>query len=325
MTYDEIAISALIGVSVPTFFINKGGRTNQGKLEDDRQDFGIYVALIGARFEKREKMESMHMLVTESTNKNHGYGLDADRNSHQAKLLNIWAEFYDMKLEENYYGFPSFEEVKAALDPPPESENQPQAKPPIWAKNFVTHQPNSYSPNIYINSEIYMKRIELSIEPFLEEANIRAKDWGKKAYIHAIGLGLGVWQICPMQAQWMYEVYRKLLIEGNYMDIAVVDFSWFPTVGDPGEIKTKGGNTIKIVFSRREPAQKLDDPEHLLVAMYAWDGNSYPGNEYWKGMLHASGDPAAACCSTIAELQNPEINYDFVNRIIWYPTGDSKH
>ena len=38
----------------------------------------------------------------------------------------------------------------------------------------------------------------------------------------------------------------------------------------------------------------------------------YLGNEYWAGMLSASGDPAAACCTQIPELQNPYINDKFM-------------
>lgn len=46
----------------------------------------------------------------------------------------------------------------------------------------------------------------------------------------------------------------------------------------------------------------------LLVVSYAWDGNALPGNEFWLGMLAATGDCAAASSSQIAELHNPHIN-----------------
>jgi len=45
-----------------------------------------------------------------------------------------------------------------------------------------------------------------------------------------------------------------------------------------------------------------------VVAAYAWDGNSFPGNEYWSGSRTASGDPAAACCSQIPQFQNAYVN-----------------
>jgi len=189
-------------------------------------------------------------------------------------------------------------------------------------------QESSYSPPLYINIPIYKLRLRLSIEPFLLEASERAIHENKLAYIHAVGLGLGVWQISNDQASWMLDVYKDVISENKLNGLSDIDFSWFPdnvlldgkSRDEENSISDASRNhNIKIHFSKRDPAEKLKDDSKLLVAMYAWDGNSFPGNEYWRGMLHASGDPAAACCSTIAELQNPYVNKSFLKRIAEYP------
>ena len=72
---------------------------------------------------------------------------------------------------------------------------------------------------------------------------------------------------------------------------------------------------IDIFFSNRNPCDLLKEKysDYKLCAMYAWDGNALPGNEYYMGSLAASGDPAAASCSTIPFVQNFMINKEFVN------------
>lgn len=267
LSYDEMQISALIGISSPTFFINNGSRYNRAlpASPGTYQECGIYIGLVGARFEKPGLMEWQHIIITLQSNKS------------KTPLLALWEDFYNES-------FITFEE----------------------AQKDISGRYLKLTDSTYFDTVIYKKRMRLVIEPFLAEANERAKKSSKKAYCHVVGLGLGVWQKSPQQEQLLLDVYQEILNDSYFPHIADIDFSWFSK-----QSKITTSQPIKIHFSQRNPADKLtgNDADKLLIAMYAWDSNAYPGNEYWDGALTASGDPAAACCSTIAELQNPLINH----------------
>eukprot|EP01126_Amoeba_proteus_P039381 TRINITY_DN4148_c0_g1_i14.p1 TRINITY_DN4148_c0_g1~~TRINITY_DN4148_c0_g1_i14.p1 ORF type:complete len:551 (+),score=183.30 TRINITY_DN4148_c0_g1_i14:210-1862(+) len=325
MTYDEIQISALVGTSCPSFFINTGSRRNMGKIGSPGsfETEGIYQALVGARLERKDRMESNHILVMKEYNTTKaGYGDDADPDDFKTQLLRIWAKFYQCEslTKPNTFCFPTFEEVEKYY----EKGNT--------GGRFYNHQASIFSPKYFINVPVYKKRIWFSIFTFLSDANNRGEKAGLKVYAHAVGLGLGVWQISERQAKWMMDVYSDILTHHHFPCISDLNFSWFPpTLTSCGLVKdgesfTRNGNNIRIEFSKRDPAAKLRGFHEgkLLVAMYAWDGNSFPGNEYWRHALVASGDPAAACCSTIPQLQNPYINnYLIANEL--FLAGNEQH
>lgn len=171
------------------------------------------------------------------------------------------------------------------------------------------------------DSKMYMSRIRITAEMLLLEANARAQAAGQKAYLFVVGLGLGVWQRDRNQPTYYVECFVEALkaLADHLKCISTLEFSWVTPSKDTQSMMeaTAAGMGINAIFSRRNPAAKLQGgaSRQLLVLSYAWDGNSFPGNEYWQHSLAASGDPAAACMSTISELHNPVINPDFLQRI----------
>ena len=57
MSYDEIAIAALVSISVPTHFMNSGGRGNRGKQGDEGSyvSKGVYTACVGAVSKQQQR------------------------------------------------------------------------------------------------------------------------------------------------------------------------------------------------------------------------------------------------------------------------------
>lgn len=165
ISYDEMQISALLSMSVPTDFINSGSRGNRGRREDDDHHIpeGIYVGSVGARFERQGLMEWEHMVVTcvQNTVEN-GYGLDALAAEENARTdyLRIWSDFYSPG-----YVFPSYDEVVALKE---------TISPAEFAKSFSSLGSGGNGKSLYLNNFIYKERMKRVIQPFLQEANQRA-------------------------------------------------------------------------------------------------------------------------------------------------------
>ncbi|XP_050296793.1 uncharacterized protein LOC126736463 isoform X2 [Anthonomus grandis grandis] len=289
LSYDEIKLSALLYVSSYTHFINKGERKNRAVYADDRsliQDDGIIMGMIGPRLKKFFVMDFQEIVLTPKQNID-GCG------TNEPSIQKLFCEFY----QEYSYNYETAQERMSKNTFPGRYVKLPFPKGAIF------------------DNEIYKKRLTIVFDTMLVEANYRAQQCGKMAYLHVVGLGLGVWKISSHQEKiyvnWFYQRLQNL--SSKLQNISDVCFSYF---GDCAGLEN--GSLIKIDrhplggiyihIYRRQPHEKLDDPDKLLVVSYAWDGNALPGNEWWDNKLDKSGDSAAASSTQITELHNPHIN-----------------
>jgi hypothetical protein len=284
LSYDEMKIAALLSTGGPVHFINTGARDNRGEPTPSETYIktGICYGLVGARFEKEYHMEWEHMVIsTYKHNAEFGYGPDANMQDHKNIPLKFWANYYDVAY------FPTFEQAKQDT-----------------SGNFL-----KIDNTTYLNVPVYKERMRRIIEPFLLDANARAQEMQQQAYVHTVGLGLGVWMLTEQQGQLLVDVFKETARTNRLDWISDIDFSYFP---EGCQITTTSSDRILFHFSKRNPADPLppQDSNKLLILNYPADANSFSGNEYWFApeYLAASGEAACACASTTSEMHNPEIN-----------------
>lgn len=220
--------------------------------------------------------------------------------------------------------------IKPAVSAPRQHAELTQIFRRFFLGNAADGPNSKKSSNSAFDADMYKARIRVTAEILLLEAATRARTAGREAYVFAVGLGLGVWAAHASQPQLYVEAFAEVLGDdelggsgGGALDaIGTLEFSWVSPPDSTRAAMVEAGRRrgIDVVFSKREPAAARSEEAgprdgQLLVLSYAWDGNAFPGNEYWHGSLSGSGDPAAACMSTISELHNPVINPDFLRRI----------
>lgn len=268
-------MSALLSVSSHSELINNGNRQNCGVIERNKsliEREGVVVGIIGARLTRRDVMEFQDIIVAKKQNtKENGYGFDIQEDTTNSKpkdYRRIWKEFYE---EKDFI----FDEV---------------------VKDNKRFGSSKNKEDVFDNL-IMKKRYTISFDTLLLEAEARAKAADKQAYVHVVGIGLGVWKAAEQQEQIFLETFtqRVKYLLPKLQHIGVLHFSWF-TLTECGELKNgyvfksethpQGG--IRCFLSKRNPADKLKSPENdnmLLVISYAWDGNALPGNEFWMVSL----------------------------------------
>ena len=163
LSYDEIKISALLQLSTPTLLINSGGRDNVGRLAE-RGTFTSEAVYVGA---VGARFEVPGRMEYEDMIRDHS------QDQHQQDTSNtvqaVFARFYGSKLNT-------------------ESDER-----------YIETKMLS---GLYLDKEIYTKRIQISAETFLIEADHRGLQEDREVYCHVVGLGLGVWRISSEQNKY---------------------------------------------------------------------------------------------------------------------------
>ncbi|KAL0860731.1 hypothetical protein ABMA27_010065 [Loxostege sticticalis] len=317
LSYDEMKISALVYTSGHTQCINDGTRKNAGVVKtDDIETEAVIIGVVGPRFKRKNCMEYEDMLVTEDQNvPENGYEASCPDAAKRA-----WRQLWD-----DFYQIPStaHSELTARVKLVPCSGRR------VFGERWARVRTFAF------DNAVYFRRMCLTADVVLLEANARAQEQGKSAFLNVIGAGLGLWKVSGHQLDVYILTFLQRIVSfldaGRLDHVADVNFAYIKPGKEVAaffkEDRSTGENSptckklfikneshprggINVQLQDREPASALGGAHagKLLVLTYAWDSNALPGNEFWMGKLSSSGDSAAACSTQITELHNAHIN-----------------
>ncbi len=308
--YSEMEFGAMLQVFGATQFINDGGRDNKGKIWQEGQGSphekaGYISAIAGMRLETIEEpsMEMIHVIAGERDKASEAYEsskVEGSKKSDFARMKGVNDDFVaGHKL--------------------------------IWDEFYPKSSPATASGTF--NEKAAEHRLYISYKKFLAESIANAEQDGKKAHIRITGCGDGVWsgteetktKVKSAIGKAVRKAFNSLGVEQK-SQISAIEFCEHggnkyhqAFMNDDVEEALNGVKIIKsnakFSYELKGSEKKSDGKDTVLCVNFAWDGGSYVGNEYWKGLLAASGDPAAACCSSIAISMNPEINSQFLDKL----------
>ena len=221
LTYNECKLAALLGASTFTVTANKGGRKNSGVWAGDEEDWerrGLIVGLVGPRMHKEGAMECQEMRVMEEQN---------SKSVAKDSVLQLFANFYGMERVATY------KEVKRAFDH--KGVGALAALKRTFQRGGVQVQTEDFLPVLttrpiteqsYLHLPAYTQRIRIVADMLLADANDRARREGKMAFVHVVGLGLGVWQISPEQKPIFAGIFLDALVDLKPDHVSDLALSW---------------------------------------------------------------------------------------------------
>lgn len=129
--------------------------------------------------------------------------------------------------------------MDAALCLPPDCEKPKYLQHPRLTKiiqEWLGEKPgyvtvgadDEYDDELKFDDLMYKARMRISSETLLLEANSCAveEDRGRKAYVHLVGLGLGVWMYCEDQIAWFVEEVTATLQRLSLPHDGTLELAW---------------------------------------------------------------------------------------------------